>query len=386
VVRKLGLERVSLGWLDVIDLEIGLNRVGSKGSRTHLIRAKAEELRAYLLSYQYSMRALIKALPDYVFRERPPFASVGRYEIWPCADTAVVLVYPSEFDAIEVVIRESSGKSHGEFLGTSEVATYYDEGGLPVSWRGVAHIDDPSGHIIHLANPVSFGFLGTVRPRFQKLSLFGWEAPLPQPDDEALVDLRADVAAQNLAKNQQLSISEVRDRAALLLSEFEKILEAKTREEEVQVFLADHPELLYPDFITCHPKLHLGENYVTDYVVLVQGMSGQEYVFVEIEQSDKSVFVSKGHFSQDFTQAKGQLLRWSAWISENHQYLERRLPKLGRPTFHLVMGRSAGFQPEERAILQAEFSGTDRRFSTYDDLIDRFKAIMETLLGAEVAL
>jgi len=360
--------------------------VGQQRARTQLVAARVEKLRAYLLNYQYAMRALLKALPEEAFRERPPFASVGRYEVWPCSDAAVVLIYPSDIDAIEVVVRESSSKSHHEFLGTSEVATFYNEDGSPVSWRVALQVGDSNNHITYLTDIASFGCLGAVGPKFQKIFLFGWNAPLPEPDEEAVKNLKADVVAQNLAKNQAVSRLELRKKSALILSSFEEVLGAEGREEEAQIFLAAHPELLYPDFITCQPKFRLGEDYVTDYVFLVQGFSGQEYIFVEIEKSTKPIFVSKGHFSQEFTQAKGQLLRWSAWISENHQYLEKKLPKLGRPTFHLITGRSAELGVGERSILQAEFSGTDRRFSTYDDLIERFRAIVDKLLGSETVV
>lgn len=94
--------------------------------------------------------------------------------------------------------------------------------------------------------------------------------------------------------------------------------------------------------------------------------------------------VATGEYRSNFSQAKNQLLTWSSWITENHQYLERRLPKLGRPMSHLIMGRSEGLEgPRQRAILQAEFAGTERRFSIYDDVAERFGKIIETLMGEE---
>lgn len=181
----------------------------------------------------------------------------------------MVLVYPNKLDSIDVVVRGSSPKKHNEFLGTAEVGTFYKDDGTPVSWRPVVSVDNAEHHIVKYADPVSSGPLGTIRPKFQKVSIFGWEASLPEPDDEALKTLRSDAAAQNLAAQQSLSRHETKKRALDLSKTLQELLKTSPREEEVQQFLVDHPELIYPDYIDCHPKFPLGEDFVTDYVFLV---------------------------------------------------------------------------------------------------------------------
>lgn len=339
-----------------------------------------ERIRNYVYAEQYAIRALLKSLPSEALSQRPPFASVGRCEIWPCADAAVVLVYPNDLDTIEVIVRNSNSKTHREFLGTAEVNTWFREDGTPVTWRGVFAIDDADKHMVKVADFESFGVLGAIKPKFQQLIIIGWEASLPEPDDSALKDVRSDITVQNLAEQEPISRVEAKERALKLSQTFRHLIETADREEDVQRFLASHPELLYPDYINCHPKLKLGEDLVTDYVVLVQGASGPEYVFVEIERPKKPIFTGKGWFSHEFTQAKDQLLQWSAWITNNHQYLERKLPSLGSPVFHLVMGRGNEMNSQHRATIQAEFSGTNRRFGTYDDIVERFDTIVERLL------
>jgi hypothetical protein len=354
-------------------------RVSQKKARQKRLAAKIEQIRAYVYAEQYAIRALLKAVPREVICQRPPFASVGRCEIWPCADAAVVLIYPNDLDSIEVVVRESSSKKHDDFMGTAEVGTFFRENGSPVSWRPVVVLDDAENHMLDVTDVESSGSWGTVKPRYQRLMIFGWEASLPEPDDEALRVVQSDIAAQNLAAQQSLSRAETKERALNLSQTFRDLIETAHREEEVQRFLAENPELLYPDYIDCHPKLKLGEDLVTDYVVLVQSPSGPEYVFVEIERPNKPVFTEKGWFSHQFTQAKDQLLQWSAWITINHDYLERKLPNLGKPAFHLVIGRGNEMTSQHRATIQAEFSGTNRRFGTYDDVVERFNTIVERL-------
>jgi hypothetical protein len=121
---------------------------------------------------------------------------------------------------------------------------------------------------------------------------------------------------------------------------------------------------------------------VTDFVFVVQSLSRPDHFFMEIERPNREIFTKGGQFTADFTQAKDQLLAWDGWITRNHAYLRDKLPGLHKPVFHLVMGRSATLTDDLRQKLQAEFSGGARRFSTYDDLARRFKAITDRLLNA----
>jgi hypothetical protein len=120
----------------------------------------------------------------------------------------------------------------------------------------------------------------------------------------------------------------------------------------------------------------LGEDFVTDYVFLVQSLEGPEYVFVEIERASKEIFTKQGWFAASFTQAKDQILEWDKWISQNQAYILRKLPRLFKPKFHLIMGRGKGLTNEQREKLRTEFAPTSRTFSTYDDLVDRFERII----------
>ena len=84
----------------------------------------------------------------------------------------------------------------------------------------------------------------TVRPRFRNLAIFGWEAELPEPDEEALKKVRSDTAAQNLAARELIPRDEIKSRALALSQTFHDLIERAHMEEEVQQFLATYPELL----------------------------------------------------------------------------------------------------------------------------------------------
>jgi ppGpp synthetase/RelA/SpoT-type nucleotidyltranferase len=212
--------------------------------------------------------------------------------------------------------------------------------------------------------------------------------------ERTVSDYRAAIVATNLRLRSLLGISEGRAEtlerstsplpnpdtaksiARKLLSDFRSLLAEESREELLQRFLSDHPEFLYPDYLQSIRKFPLGEVFVTDFVLRVQGHLGAEYVFVEIEKPGKPLFVRAGQFSAEFTQAKDQLLNWEHWILRNHAYIRERLPDLGHPQFHLVMGRDKEMSETNRAKLQTEFAGSVRRFSTYDDLARRFEILI----------
>ncbi|MEM7582814.1 MAG: Shedu immune nuclease family protein [Acidobacteriota bacterium] len=166
-------------------------------------------------------------------------------------------------------------------------------------------------------------------------------------------------------------------RAHSVIDEFSRMLKSVDDEEAFQVFFKMNPELLYPGHVRIIPKMPLGSEYVTDFVVEIESRGASDYVFVEIERPGKRVFVKEGHFSAPFTQAKDQLLDWEDWVRRNIAYLKQELPDLHSPKFLLVMGRSQGLDSKMRRKLQEEFSGSSREFLTYDDLLTRYERLYE---------
>jgi len=347
--------------------------------------AKVEEF--YKL-YMYSLRALISSLPSEISEvDVPKYASIGRAEIWPCTDGAVVLVYSDSSKEISVSTHIPLSRTINDFLAYGTACSFYDNKGNKSKIQAMIQIGDASRSIIHFADNKIEGSNGEVfTTKYCRASIFGWEAELPVPDEVALKDFRAAYVPRNLAgpavedlpeqKKQEIT----KTKANELLTEYNKLLDEAQREEDLQKFLTIHPEFIYPDYISCHPKFKLGEDYVTDYVLLVQGHNGPEYIFVEIERADKDIFVKSGQFSASFTQAKDQLLDWDNWLTKNHAYVSGKLLDLYKPQFHLVIGRDTDLTKDQKEKIQSEFTATSRRFSTYDDLSNRFRAIVDRLL------
>lgn len=156
------------------------------------------------------------------------------------------------------------------------------------------------------------------------------------------------------------------DAAEKLARDFEARLHSATREEDLQVFLGDHPEIITPDYIKCFPKFSLAGEHVTDFVIL----SGDGYEFIEIERPDKKVFTEGNQLTHFVTQAENQILDWKIVLEKDRSFFERRLPDLFCPRFRLIYGRDKELTQEHKHKLATRF--TDVRFHTYDDIYERF--------------
>jgi len=360
--------------------------MGQRKARIKAFANKASSIAEHMKIYQYVLRALLNSLPNEMDERIPGITSIGKVDIWPCSDGAVVLTYRNESKDIEIYIKDPIGKYVNEFMKIGETCAFFDETGQKSPMQGFISIQDASKVIMHFAGNQIKTDGHVYRPKYDRATIIGWEAQLSKPDEDALRDFQAAFLTRNIAGREVLELPPQEEqrltklKADELLDQFNELLQGAQREEELQVFLKDHPEFLYPDFIQCRPKFKLGEDYVTDYVLLVQGHQGPEYVFIEIERPEKELFTDSGQFSAKFTQAKNQLLDWDNWLTKNHAYVSPKLPNLYKPQFHLVIGRSNGLDIERKEKIQSEFSGTTRRFSTYDDLANRFKVIIERLI------
>lgn len=353
-----------------------------------IFTARMNPLIDYLRSYQYELKALIGSIQHLPAKPKiPEIITLGRVDIWPCKDGAVVLIYRSDSGDIDINKKNPLNKSVNEFLKDHEVCSYYDFTGNQLGLFATLQIENISDAIVHLAGSKIETEGRDFRTKYQRAMIIGWKAELPQPNKEALKDFRVAYAIRNiggielegLVAKEKYDIST--NKAKRLIIEFKELLQKAGKEEKLQMFFKNYPEFLYPDYIKSFPKFKLGDDFVTDYVFLVQKASGPEYVFIEIERSDKPIFTIKtGQFSHEFTNAKDQLLEWENWLTINHSYIIRKLPKLYKPQFHLIMGRSNELTREQRNKLKTEFAGTNRKFSTYDDLINHFQQIIINLL------
>lgn len=360
--------------------------MGEKRRRISSFSYTSDKVEKYVRVHHQSIKTLLAAYNNKTEPRVPELIFLTNYELWQCSDGIVVLAVPSPESSGKVNIYGPISKSMSELLSKGKATDYFDEHGnkAPQEVRFGIRIgtyeESIKSVIIFTALPI---FRGTriYRPRYIRAMMAGWEAELSDPTDEAVKDFRYAFATDNIVngvskKKPELKSKTLRDKANIVLSEYKTLLDSTESEEELQVYLKNNPILLYPDLIKVFPKLKLGAEYVTDFVTLIESGNGPEYVFIEIERPNKRIFTQKGYFHSDFTQAKDQLLDWDKWITQNVSYLQQKLPGILKPTYHLIYGRDKELDRKAREKLQIEFSGTTRRFSTYDGLAQRFEKII----------
>ena len=361
--------------------------MGQSKDRQQSSQERVDRIAQYVCDYQHKLRELMLTLPtdDVRVAHSDGVVAIGRYEVWPCIEGAVVLGYRDANLRVSVTKHPPLKMSVNDFLAGEEASTYFHPDGKPIAGAPPFKVTNARNLVAHVANNAIVRGEVSFKPRYQRLSVFGWDAHITAPDLVALTDFQTVIARRNLAAAANVPLDSS-DRGAIalgkakqLLRDFKALIQDAGREEELQRFLTKNPDFLYPDHIEQWPKFKLGNDYVTDFVVLVQGIQGREYVFVEIEKASKPLFTQAGHFTAEFTQAKDQLLNWDNWITRNHAYIAAELLQLHKPSFHLVMGRDKGTQKELKDKLLTEFIGSSRRFSTYDDLANRFEQIVVRL-------
>ena len=117
-----------------------------------------------------------------------------------------------------------------------------------------------------------------------------------------------------------------------------------SREEVVQSYLTEHPQVLTTSFglprvwaeggpdmagnaVAAVPKMKLGNEYVTDFVIVVCRSVRLEVILVELEPPTARPFTKAGDFGRRLNGAVKQLTDWFAWLepSENRDYFRRTL-------------------------------------------------------------
>lgn len=346
-----------------------------------------ERIRENEVVYQYCLRTLLRTLPEgSSIQTSPRVAVLGRTEIWPCIDGAVKYTFLDSAKNISVEVMEYQHHTMQDFQMETDRSLLRTKDGRQTDQHCSVSLEPKPG-ISGRSLQMFFAKMSIAIPGrppievesiFDRGAIIGWEAKLTSPDTAALTDFRYELAVHNIVSHLGVAGNQPwKTPANRLALDYSEVLDRATAEEDVQKYLKSNPEIVFPDHISVLPKFKLGDDYVTDFVFLIQGQSGRQYVFVEIECPTKPVFIKSG-LSSGFTQAKGQILDWKRWIRKHHSYVRDKLPGLHKPQFLLVMGRSAETRVSDRSErLEEEFSASDISFATFDDLLERFRRVIE---------
>ncbi len=156
------------------------------------------------------------------------------------------------------------------------------------------------------------------------------------------------------------------------------------REEEIKQFLKSESSrfIFGLDALRMYTEHELGSDFQTDFVL---EYPRQRYVMVEIENPRHRLYTTKGK-SAALVHACQQVEDWQQWVEENNAYAQKKLPGCASPEGLVIVGRASALTDDDRKRLERSNVNTRGRMTinTYDDLIERARAILGNLLAARV--
>ena len=212
---------------------------------------------------------------------------------------------------------------------------------------------------------------------------YGDEANLPSVE-RAVLDFQLvllGLQMQGPAAPGPVSVTPAETIAALkkLAAEFATLLDAQGREEELQLFLKRHPFILHPS-AECIPKQKLGEDFVTDFVLVETTTQGPRYVLVELERVSHVLLTKDLILSGPVNHAIKQTRDWDVWLERNKTYIQNKLAGFETPTFLVIIGRGNNLSEDEKAYLRSyNREWKHIQLLTYDDVLSRFTSTIANL-------
>jgi hypothetical protein len=194
-----------------------------------------------------------------------------------------------------------------------------------------------------------------------------------------LLGLQTTTAPVEAGAPERLSGEKTIERLQEIARQFRELLQGDLKEEALQKFLKEHPFILHQSAERI-PKQRLGEDFVTDFVLVSSTTQGPTYALVELERSSHPVLTKDFALASPVSHAIAQIRDWDVWLERNKAYLQNKLPGFETPRYIVVIGRSAEFTEDQKAYMRSynrDFRNTE--LLTYDDVLARFEATIQRL-------
>jgi hypothetical protein len=194
-----------------------------------------------------------------------------------------------------------------------------------------------------------------------------------------ILGLQTTTAPVQVGAPERLSGETTIERLKEIARQFRELLNGDLQEEILQQFLKEHPFVLHQSAESI-PKQRLGEDFVTDFVLVASTTQGPTYTLVELERTSHTVLTRDFSLASPVTHAIKQTRDWDVWLEKNKAYVQNKLTGFETPRYMVVIGRSADFTDDQKAYMRSynrEFSNTE--ILTYDDVLARFEATIQRL-------
>ncbi|HPR53654.1 MAG TPA: DUF4263 domain-containing protein [Deltaproteobacteria bacterium] len=170
--------------------------------------------------------------------------------------------------------------------------------------------------------------------------------------------------------------------------EFAELLSENPREEDLQVFVRDHPRFLTSlhgwaddQVLALIPKPSIGGHYFADFGILIFGQGGCGIGLVELEPADADVFTKTLSPARRYQGAISQVQDWNQWIMPNMNTFVRDMiataKELKRTPEHSDNG---GFRTREVDLVEAawrSFGGFENPRVYFTIIIGRWSRLSD---------
>ena len=212
---------------------------------------------------------------------------------------------------------------------------------------------------------------------------------LPSGVEKAIIDFQLAFLGAQLRDQPAVSpnkyvenTDETINKLHQMATHFENLLDNAEREEELQIFLKENPMVLHPTSELI-PKKKLGEDFITDFVLIAPSDQGPKYTLVEIEKVSHRIINSDNSLSAASNHAIKQTQDWDVWLESNKAYLQQKLPGFETPNYLVVIGRGNTLDGTAKTYLRSyNRSWKNIELLTYDDVLIRFKGVISALTKA----
>ncbi len=162
------------------------------------------------------------------------------------------------------------------------------------------------------------------------------------------------------------------------IEELKRLLGAEVNEEKLQIFLRQNPFLLKPSSELI-PKQKLGEDFVTDFVLLNILDQGPCYTLVELEKSSYPILTKEGVLTTYLSHAIKQTRDWDIWLEQNKAYLQNKLAGFESPEYLIVIGRTHEMNDNDKAYIRSYNREYKKlRIVSYDDIIAQTEEFIQS--------
>ncbi len=211
---------------------------------------------------------------------------------------------------------------------------------------------------------------------------------MPTPVERAIIDFQLAFLGLQLSEQppvsggSQVTTDQTISRLKEISAKFEALLNDAEKEEELQVFIKENPMVMHPT-AELIPKKKLGEDFVTDFVLVTSNDQGPTYTLVEIEKSSHPILVKDNSLSSQTNHAIKQTRDWDVWLESNKSYLQGKLPGFETPLYLVVIGRGNTLDDTAKAYLRSyNRDWKNIELLTYDDVLVRFNGVIKALESA----